>query len=236
MALEFRNLTFGYGEPVFRNLDLQVADGEFVSILGPSGCGKSTLLKVLGGILKPDSGEIMMDGAMGPAMMPQEDLLFPWLTILDNALLYARLHGKKQESMPRAKAGLELFGLGGYEQNYPSELSGGMRQRAAFLRTALCPAEILLLDEPFASLDVLTRHDMQRWLASMRQELRRTILLVTHDLDEALYLSDRLILMSQRPADFIFEHRIEVPIAERTPRWLAEQTGLKEELYKLLKN
>lgn len=236
MALEFRNLTFSYGDPVFTDLNLQVDDGEFVSILGPSGSGKSTLLKVLGGILKPDSGEIQMDGTMGPAMMPQEDLLFPWLTILDNALLYARLHGEKQKELPRAKAGLELFGLGGYENNYPDELSGGMRQRAAFLRTALCPAEILLLDEPFASLDVLTRHEMQRWLASMREELYRTILLVTHDLDEALYLSDRLILMSQRPARFIFEHKIEVPIEERTPQWLAEQTKLKEELYQLLKN
>lgn len=236
MALEFRNLTFRYGEPVFENLDLRVSNGEFVSILGPSGCGKSTLLKILGGILEADSGVIKMDGDMGPAMMPQEDLLFPWLTILDNALLYARLHGNKQEELPRAMAGLELFGLGGYENNYPAELSGGMRQRAAFLRTALCPAEILLLDEPFASLDVLTRHEMQRWLASMRTELHRTILLVTHDLDEALYLSDRLILMSQRSASFIFEHKIDVPIEERTPQWLAEQTDLKEELYQLLKN
>ena len=156
---------------------------------------------------------------------------FSWLTILDNVLLYARLHGKKEAMMSQALEELETFGLGGYEHRYPSELSGGMRQRAAFLRTALCPAEVLLLDEPFGALDVMTRREMQKWLASMRDQLHRTILLVTHDLDEALYLSDRLVLMSHRPSRFIYEQTIDVPIEERDAQWLAEQTPLKQMIY-----
>ena len=175
-------------------------------MIGPSGCGKSTVLKVLAGLLEPMAGTIMVDdaplqgGSRHPSYMPQSDLLLDWYDILDNVCLYGKIHGKKKEAQQQALENLKAFGSAGDQHAYPSQLSGGMRQRAAFLRTALCDSDILLLDEPFGALDVITREDMQDWLNRMRQRLDRTTLLVTHDIDEAIYLSDRILVLGQRPA------------------------------------
>ncbi|MDR0356968.1 MAG: ABC transporter ATP-binding protein [Clostridiales Family XIII bacterium] len=213
--LKIENLTFAYDErseaPIFERLNLTAAPGEFLSILGPSGCGKSTLLNILSGALTSYDGRIAVGGETTRgisshfACMPQDDLLIPRRNILDNACLYGTLHGKKKEYRAMAMKNMELFGLSGYERAYPSQLSGGMRQRAAFLRTALCPADIMLLDEPFGALDVITRGDMQDWLLSVRGELNRTTILVTHDIDEAIRLSDRILAMKGRPAIFAGE-------------------------------
>ena len=159
MKLEVRGLSFAYGpKKVLDDLSFSVQAGEFVSILGPSGCGKSTVLNLLAGLLRPAAGEIVVDGARVDgagdgrfAYMPQDDLLFPWKTVLQNVCLYAKIHGRESAAREQALAHMAAFGLAGYENAYPGDLSGGMRQRAAFLRTALCSADILLLDEPFGA-------------------------------------------------------------------------------------
>lgn len=239
MRLDVENLNFSYSDAeIIRNLTFSVEDGEFVSILGPSGCGKSTLLNVLSGILKPESGEIRIDGekAQGSgqfAYMPQDDLLFPWKTILDNVCLYGEIHHRKAQMLEQAKEQMARFGLAGCENKYPEELSGGMRQRAAFLRTALCEAGIYLLDEPFGALDVITRSDMQDWLRSLCSNLKKTILLVTHDTDEAIYLSDRILILG-KPGEGI---RAEISVTEqnRTREWLYAQGELRAQIHHIIK-
>lgn len=244
--LEVRNLSFSYGDkPVLSGLSFQVRPQEFVSILGASGCGKSTILNLLSGSLAPDSGEMLVDGqrisgVSGQfAYMPQSDLLFDWQTILDNVCLYGRIHGKLEEAREEAKKSFAAFGLAGCESLYPRSLSGGMRQRAAFLRTSLCSADILLLDEPFGALDVISRGDMQEWLLSMRERLSRTALLVTHDVDEAIYLSNRILVLGADPACAGSPARIvrEFTIEEqnRTREWLFEQGALRAAIYRCIK-
>lgn len=225
MKLEVSGLSFSYdNKKLFENLDFSIKEGEFVSLLGPSGCGKSTILKLLTRSHQAETGRITVDGQPVTglsehfAYMPQNDLLFPWKTILDNVCLYGQIHGSMEEMRREASKNFPAFGLEGYETKYPSSLSGGMRQRAAFLRTALCKADILLLDEPFGALDVITRGDMQDWLISMRARLNRTVLLVTHDMDEALYLSDRILILNQAPAHITCE--IEIPDRVRNRDWL----------------
>ena len=211
---------------------------EFIAIIGPSGCGKSTLLNILAGVLKPECGEVYVEGKRVEgvsshfAYMPQSDLLLPWKTILDNVMLYGTLHGKKQEARKVALTEFPVFGLQGYENAYPDELSGGMRQRAAFLRTALCSADIMLLDEPFGALDVITRNEMQDWLQKLRSELGRTTLLVTHDIDEALYLADRIVVIGGHPASVTRE--IDLTGVTKSRDWLYEQTKLRKEIHNLL--
>ena len=236
MKLTVDDIAFRYDdEPLFKGLSFDVADGEFVSILGPSGCGKSTILNLLAGILAPEAGAMRLNGEVIRGMsgrfayMPQNDLLFPWKTILQNVCLHGRLHGAEKAAQARARELFGLFGLAGYEDAWPSDLSGGMRQRAAFLRTALCDADILLLDEPFGALDVISRGDMQDWLVSMKQHLGRTCLLVTHDIDEAIFLSDRILVLGGRPADIRSEYR--VVEAHRTRDWLYSQGELRHRLH-----
>ncbi len=238
--LEIRDISFRYDNaPLFENVSFEVGEGEFVSLLGPSGCGKSTILNLLAGILKPDGGELFVDGERITGMnahfayMPQNDLLFPWQTILKNVCLHARLHGSEPAARARALELMPAFGLAGYENAYPRELSGGMRQRAAFLRTSLCDADVLLLDEPFGALDVISRGDMQDWLVSMRAQLKKTCLLVTHDIDEAIYLSDRILVIGGRPAGIRGE--VEVRERERTRDWLYEQAALRRQLHELIR-
>ncbi len=240
MKLEMDSVSFQYGkEPLLQGLCFHVADGEFVSILGPSGCGKSTILNLLAGILQPDAGQMRVDGAPIRGMsarfayMPQNDLLLPWKTILQNVCLHGHLHGTERQARERARALFPAFGLMGYEDAYPSDLSGGMRQRAAFLRTALCDADILLLDEPFGALDVITRGEMQDWLVSMRQQLGRTCLLVTHDIDEAIFLSDRILVLGGRPARIRGEYRIDE--SRRTREWLYDQGKLRRALHESIR-
>ena len=236
VKLEVSGLSFSYdNKKLFENLDFSIKEGEFVSLLGPSGCGKSTILKLLTGVIQAETGRITVDGQPVTglsehfAYMPQNDLLFPWKTILDNVCLYGQIHGSMEEMRREASKNFPAFGLEGYETKYPSSLSGGMRKRAAFLRTALCKADILLLDEPFGALDVITRGDMQDWLISMRARLNRTVLLVTHDMDEALYLSDRILILNQAPAHITCE--IEIPDRVRNRDWLYNQGALRQKIH-----
>jgi ABC-type nitrate/sulfonate/bicarbonate transport system ATPase subunit len=240
MKLHVEDLCFAYPDrEILKNLTFDLNDGEFVSILGPSGCGKSTLLNVLAGILKPGHGEITIDGKPLEgihgefAYMPQNDLLLPWKTILDNVCLYGEIHHRKKEVRAHALEQMERFGLGGCEDKYPSELSGGMRQRAAFLRTTLCEAGIYLLDEPFGALDVITRSDMQDWLKELCSSLGKTILLVTHDTDEAIYLSDRILILGA-PGEGI-RSEITIDCKERSREWLYEQGNLRAQIYRIIK-
>ena len=194
-------------------LDLEVPAGGVLGIVGPSGCGKSTLLELIAGLREPSAGLIAVGAETGAdgrlalcAFMPQRDLLLPWLSAVDNAALALRLAGgSRPEARRRAAEPLRHFGLGEFVDTRPQELSGGMRQRVAFLRTLLSGRPALLLDEPFASLDAITRAEMQTWLAGVLDEEPRTVVLVTHDVEEALYLSDRVIVLSARPARKIAE-------------------------------
>jgi ABC-type nitrate/sulfonate/bicarbonate transport system ATPase subunit len=196
------------------DLSLTVGDGEVLALVGPSGCGKSTLLELLAGLQKPDAGQVLAESA---AYMPQRDLLLPWRTALGNAALALECAGVgKDEARRAAKPLLERFGLDGFERSRPYELSGGMRQRVAFARTFLAGRPLLLLDEPFASLDQITRGSLQEWLAEALREDPRTVVLVTHDVQEAIYLADRVAIMSPRPGRIVAE--IEVPIERPRPR------------------
>jgi ABC-type nitrate/sulfonate/bicarbonate transport system ATPase subunit len=201
-------------------LDLEVANGQFVSVIGPSGCGKSTLFTILAGLEEPSEGEVLLDGAAVRARgllgrvgyMPQRDLLMPWRTILDNTTLGLEAAGKRRtEARAAARPWFPEFGLDGFEHRYPVELSGGMRQRAALLRTFLAGRDVILLDEPFGALDSLTRAGMQQWLTRIWEQHRKTILLITHDVDEALFLSDRVYVLSARPGRVVLSLDVDLP-------------------------
>jgi ABC-type nitrate/sulfonate/bicarbonate transport system ATPase subunit len=202
---------------VLQDINLQVGVGEFVTLIGPSGCGKSTIFNILAGLEEADAGEILLDGqplnkAGQVAFMPQRDALLPWRTILDNVILGLELRKvPRKEARRRALGQLETFGLKGFEQNYPFQLSGGMRQRAALLRTILMEREVLLLDEPFGALDALTRATLQEWLLRLQSQLRRTILFITHDVDEAILLSDRIYVLTPRPASVSLVQEVTLP-------------------------
>jgi len=198
-----------------------MADSEFVTVIGPSGCGKSTLFSLLAGLEEPSAGTLWLDGQQCDASrllgrvgyMPQRDLLMPWRTILDNTTLGLEAAGVgRAEARRRALELFPAFGLAGFERRRPGELSGGMRQRAALLRTFLAGREVVLLDEPFRALDSLTRAGMQQWLVQVWEEHRKTILLITHDVDEALFLSDRVYVLSPRPG------RVELVVEVDLPR------------------
>jgi ABC-type nitrate/sulfonate/bicarbonate transport system ATPase subunit len=203
---------------VLGGLDLTVAPGEIVAMVGPSGCGKSTLLSVLAGLLDPDSGEVLLDGRADASrlgrltLMPQRDALMPWRTLLDNVALGPRLAGAgRDEALRAARLTLVRLGLGGFEEHYPHALSGGMRQRGALARTLLSGSRGWLLDEPFGALDALTRVDLRGVMARAWAEARPSALLVTHDLDEALLLADRVLVSSPRPARIVAEVDVDVP-------------------------
>ncbi len=241
MKLCVRDLTLAYeGKPVLNRVSFEVEEGEFVTFLGPSGCGKSTMLNILAGLWEADGGRVCVDekevrGVSDHfAYMPQNDLLLPWKTILENVTLYGTLHHDRKHAEEEALKEFARFGLEGYRDAYPGELSGGMRQRAAFLRTALCRADIMLLDEPFGALDVITREDMQDWLLKLRSKLNRTTILVTHDVDEALYLSDRIFILSHNPASIVRE--IDLRGVEKSREWLFNQIDLRREIYALLRS
>jgi ABC-type nitrate/sulfonate/bicarbonate transport system ATPase subunit len=192
--------------PALAGVDMEAAPGEFVGLIGPSGCGKSTLLSLIAGLDEPDGGEVLV-GGRGPgrlgrvALMLQKDCLLPWKRLADNVALGLELQGvARAEARRRAAERLAAFGLGGFERAYPAALSGGMRQRAALLRTFLAGKPALLLDEPLGALDSLTRQDVQLWLQAAWLEFRPTIVLVTHDVEEALFLCDRVYVLSPRPA------------------------------------
>jgi ABC-type nitrate/sulfonate/bicarbonate transport system ATPase subunit len=223
--LEIQGLTKSFPAPgnggrvlAIEGVDMTIERGEFVSIVGPSGCGKSTLFNIIAGLDPPSSGRILLDGRPAERLlgeigyMPQADLLLPWRTVLDNAALGLILNGvPKREARERARAEFARFGLSGFEDVWPSQISDGMRQRAALLRTFLAGREVMLLDEPFGALDALTRQAMQQWLLRIWQEDRKTILFVTHDVEEALFLSDRVYVMSGRPGRVELSLEVDLP-------------------------
>ncbi|UOQ43945.1 ABC transporter ATP-binding protein [Halobacillus salinarum] len=190
---------------IIKKLSFTIHEGEFVSVIGPSGSGKSTLFHLIGGLYQPDCGNILLNdqnitGKRGHiSYMPQSPSLFPWRTILDNVQLGQEISGKQDQSA--AKAMVKTAGLEGYENAYPSQLSGGMKQRASFIRCLLSPQPLMCLDEPFSALDELTRLEMQKWLLSIWEHHKHSVLFVTHNIEEALYLSDRILVLSTSPAE-----------------------------------
>ena len=204
--------------PVLKDVDFYANDGELVSIVGPSGCGKSTLLNIIAGLDKSTTGAIYLDGRRADqrlgtvGYMQQKDLLLPWRNVIDNAILGLELQGaSRREARTRALELTEQFGLKGFEKEYPFALSGGMRQRASFLRTVLADQDVFLLDEPFSALDALNRAQIQEWLLGLWESLKKTIVLVTHDVDEAIFLSDRIYVMTERPGRIKLVKRVELP-------------------------
>jgi ABC-type nitrate/sulfonate/bicarbonate transport system ATPase subunit len=237
VSLRYRNAGGGTLE-VLRDVSLRVNAGEFVALIGPSGSGKTTLLSLIAGLEEPTSGAIALRGdPQAPRLghvgyMPQRDLLLPWRSALDNASAGLEARGvSKAEARERARTLFQQFGLSGFERAWPATLSGGMRQRVAFARAVLAGGELLLLDEPFGALDALTRLSLQRWLAGIYAPLGLTCLLVTHDLDEALFLADRVYVLSARPGRILLERSIPTP-RPRSPEALStpEATAIKGEL------
>lgn len=236
--LELRAVThvFGSGRDPVKAIDdvtIAVPDNKFVSILGPSGCGKSTIFNIVAGLIKPDRGEVYLDGVKITGMvgfvgyMLQKDLLLPWRTLLDNVIL-----GMEVQNVPKSQARelalpyLRRYGLAGFEAQYPAALSGGMRQRAALLRTLLYDTEIILLDEPFGALDAQTRAQMQQWLLQLWADFNKTVVFITHDVEEAVYLSDRVVVMTPRPGRI--KAVVDIPIARpRVPATLHQPTFIE---------
>jgi ABC-type nitrate/sulfonate/bicarbonate transport system ATPase subunit len=227
-----------------RDISLDVRDGEFVALIGPSGSGKSTLLDIVAGLFEQTGGDVALGGEVLPlkdrlgrsAYMRQRDLLLPWRAALDNAALALEVHGvARREARQIAADRFPEFGLAGFEKSYPAQLSGGMRQRVAFLRTVLADRPLLLLDEPFGALDALNRVALQTWLLDLWERERRAVLLVTHDVDEAIFLADRVIVLSVRPGQIAHVEPIGLPRPRRrdvvtSPRFLEHRIALLEAL------
>jgi putative hydroxymethylpyrimidine transport system ATP-binding protein len=216
--LSFAFPSDGGAKSIFEKISLNVLPGEFVSLIGASGSGKSTLFKLVTGLLEPDHGQIWING--GPVgsrlgkvgYMPQKDLLLPWRTVIDNVLLPLEITKEnKKRRMLEIKEWLSRFGLAGYENAYPHELSGGMKQRVAFLRTIMTGRDLLLLDEPFGALDSLTKRKMHSWLLELWGDLQKTVLFITHDLEEAILLSDRIYLLPGTDTQLIQEIKVDLP-------------------------
>ncbi|AWB45490.1 ABC transporter [Paenibacillus sp. CAA11] len=228
--------------PAMRETNLSIEEGRFVSMIGPSGCGKSTLFNIIAGLMPPSTGKVIADGQdiVGKAgyvgYMLQKDMLLPWRTILDNIILGMEIRGvSHQEAVERALPLMEKYGLGGFDKHYPRELSGGMRQRAALLRTILYDRDIILLDEPFGALDAQTRLTMQNWLLQIWEDFGKTVLFVTHDIDEAIYLSDDIYVFSSRPGRI----KSKITVTMERPRKMEDMTSpafmkLKHHLMDLL--
>ncbi|MFD5260703.1 ABC transporter ATP-binding protein [Bacillus wiedmannii] len=237
--LQFHNVSFHYDEkPIINELNASIQDKEFVSIIGPSGCGKSTLFRLITGLEEASTGQIELTETKSHPVgyMPQKDMLLPWRTIIENAALPLECQGvQKKEAQIKAKELLHKFGLQGYETKYPKDLSGGMRQRVSFIRTLLTGGEILLLDEPFSALDALTKASLQEWLFEQWKEWEKTILFITHDVEEALFLSHRILVVEQQPITTLTE-RV-VPLDRNRTRkdlYKPEVLALKDELLSML--
>src|SRR5450432_387216 len=221
--LELRHVAKTFSEkhretPALNDISFTVQPGEFVVMIGPSGSGKSTVFNLITGLLRPDRGEVILDGELINGRtglvgyMPQRDLLLPWRNVLDNVTLGPQIAGKPREAATRrAYELLPLFGLDSFAKAYPATLSGGMRQRAALLRTFLLERDILLLDEPFGALDALTRRDLQLWLLEVWAQFKTTILFITHDVHEAVLLADRVLVLSARPGRLEHEMPLDLP-------------------------
>jgi ABC-type nitrate/sulfonate/bicarbonate transport system ATPase subunit len=220
LTVGLSNVARRYGRvSALESVDLGVNQDEVLAVVGPSGCGKSTLLELVAGLQEPDAGTVEVSGATDAAArraacayMPQRDLLLPWRDALANAALALECQGVGAgDARRRAEPLFERFGLAEFETAHPRELSGGMRQRVAFLRTLLPGRPVLLLDEPFGALDSITRGSMQRWLADALAREPRTVVLVTHDVEEAVFLADRVVVLSPRPGRVVAELPVELP-------------------------
>ena len=222
--LTFKNVTFRYPEDetaMMENLSFHVERGAFVSLIGASGCGKSTVFRLINRLLEPQNGEIFVDGKeihqirSYAGYMPQKDLLFPWRTIEKNLCLPMEIQKiGREEQKERVPRVLEQVGLEGYRNKYPKDLSGGMRQRISFARTLLTEADLMLLDEPFSALDALTRMDMQEWLLHQWEHFHKTIVFITHDVEEAVFLSKKIYIITETP----MTHLAVVDVPEGYPR------------------
>lgn len=245
--LKFDNITFTYDsdqEAIIQGLNFHIQKGEFVSLVGTSGCGKSTIFRLANHLLKPDSGQVLVNGEdiarkrSYCGYMPQHDLLFPWRTVADNIRVPLEIRGgfSRKEMDDQVDQVLENVGLKGWGSKMPSELSGGMRQRAAFGRTLLTGSDLLLLDEPFSALDYLTRLNMREWLLEQWERDQKTVLFITHDVEEAVFLSNRILIVQEKPITKLTS--IEVPAGyPRTIESLRDpgMAKLKEELIGMLR-
>ncbi|WP_002150500.1 ABC transporter ATP-binding protein [Bacillus cereus] len=237
--LQFHNVSFHYDEkPIISELNASIQDKEFVSIIGPSGCGKSTLFRLITGLEEASTGQIELTETKSHPVgyMPQRDMLLPWRTIIENAALPLECQGmQKKEAQVKAKELLHKFGLQGYEKKYPKDLSGGMRQRVSFIRTLLTGGEILLLDEPFSALDALTKASLQEWLFEQWKEWEKTILFITHDVEEALFLSNRILVVENQPIATLTERIVPLDCNRtRKDLYKPEVLALKEDLLSML--
>ncbi|HTA75916.1 MAG TPA: ABC transporter ATP-binding protein [bacterium] len=239
-ALQIKNLNHHYalsqGElEVLRQVELQVQSGEFISIVGASGCGKSTLLRLIDGLETASGGEILLDDkiiqtpGLERGMVFQEPRLFPWLTVEENIAFGCRANTHESEKQKLVHSHIQLVGLLGFEKAYPHQLSGGMQQRTAIARALVSQPQVLLLDEPFGALDALTRIQMQQEILKIWQAEKITVILVTHDIDEAVYLGDRVLVMSNRPGTF--QKTVPVALTRPRDRNSPEFSKIKKEIY-----
>lgn len=250
LSLQIKNVSFTYQNEnhnssmtIIEGLSFNVRAGEFVSIIGPSGSGKSTIFKLITGLEQPSSGDILINGHSYPnrlgyvGYMPQQDLLMPWRTVIENAILPLEIQElSKKQAQEQALELLEQFGLEDAANLYPSELSGGMKQRVSFLRSVLSGSNILLLDEPFSSLDSITRLSMQEWLLAQWKRFNLSIVFITHDVDEAIFLSDRVFIFTEKPVQRFEE--IVIPLArprEHRDIYNPIIIGIKEQLIEQLR-
>jgi ABC-type nitrate/sulfonate/bicarbonate transport system ATPase subunit len=245
LRLDQVGMTFRTPNGAFQALapvTLSISEARFVSLIGPSGCGKSTIFNIVAGLLEPTSGRVLIDGADATGTigrvgyMLQKDLLLPWRTVLDNVILGMEIQGVPlREARDRALPLLQRYGLSGFEYLHPHALSGGMRQRAALLRTLLFDTDVILLDEPFGALDAQTKLQMQEWLLQLWGDFAKTVVFVTHDVDEAIYLSDEVFVMATRPGRIV--ETIPVPIErprQRVVTLTREFIDIKERCMQLL--
>ncbi len=238
--VELKNIVMNYHTPsgetsAINNLNLEVNEGEFISIVGPSGCGKSTLLSIISGLIEPSSGEILIKGiplsesTTSLGYMLQKDHLFEWRTILSNVLLGLEIQDKlTPENIQYAEHLLDAYGLGNFKKHFPAELSGGMRQRAALIRTLCVKPELLLLDEPFSALDYQTRLYVADEIGTIIKKEKKTAILVTHDISEAVSLADRVVVLKQRPTTVLQIHDIKLSLTDRTPMKSREAQEFKD--------
>ncbi len=218
VKLEVREVSHSFEDlSVVDNVSLSLKENEFVSLLGPSGSGKSTIFNIIAGLLKPNKGKIIIDGqdytgrTGRVSYMYQKDLLLPWKKIIDNVAIPLIIKGvSKKEAREKVSEYFKIFGLEGFEHKYPFQLSGGMRQRAALMRTYMFSKDIILLDEPFGGLDAITKQRMQYWLMEVLENLSASVLFITHDIEEAIFLSNRIYILSDRPANVKEELKVDI--------------------------
>jgi ABC-type nitrate/sulfonate/bicarbonate transport system ATPase subunit len=236
-GLHLDGISYAYeGMPVLEDIRLTLAPGEFAAIIGPSGCGKTTLFNIIAGLLPPDRGRVLIDGEDHTSItgrvsyMHQKDLLLPWKKVIDNVALPHVLKGlKKKEARERVRPYFEIFGLEGFEMKYPYQLSGGMRQRVALMRTYMFSEDLILLDEPFGGLDAITKERLQDWWLEVIGRLDAACLLITHDVDEAIHMANRIYVLTNRPA--AIGDVVEVTIDREDPEaFMALRKRIVEEL------